>query len=498
MIQQKWRGVLNFLACLCVMGGGLAVSAQPLEIGARLELFVDDYLIERMEGATLRMHAPIPREIVITHDDAWEGSGTGYHTIFQDGRLYRMYYKAWQLTPTPGKVEIPHDTFAAYAESLDGIHWVKPCLGLYEFEGSNENNIIWMGKGGHDFTPFRDNNPACKPDEQYKALAYGPEPHGAYAFKSVDGIHWSFLQDAPVITGAAFDTQNLAFWDSIRGEYRAYVRDFKNGVRGIRTTTSKDFRNWAPLEWLEYPGAPEEALYTNQIKPYFRAPHLFIGFPARYVDRGWSPSMEALPMLEHRQLRASGQQRYGTAITDSLLMTSRDGIVFRRWDEAFLRPGLRTADNWAYGDNYLAWHTVVTKSELEHAPDELSLYATESYWTGTGSKLRRYTLRIDGFVSVHAPLSGGEFTTKPLVFQNNHLVLNFATSAAGSIRIEIQDTEGNPIDGFSIDDAPEIFGDDIERIAPWKDGRDLESLVAKPVRLRFVLRDADLYSIRFQ
>ena len=486
---------------VCFMGACLAagaLSAQPVDIASRLELFMDNHLIDRMDGAALRMHAPIPREIVMVHDAPWEGSGTGYHTIFQDGRLYRMYYKAWQLTPTPGKLEIPHDTFCAYAESLDGIHWVKPNLGLFDFEGSTANNIVWMGKGGHDFTPFRDDNPDCSPEARYKALAYGPDPHGAYAFKSPDGIHWSFLQEAPVMTGAAFDTQNLAFWDSIRGEYRAYVRDFKDGVRRIRTTTSKNFLDWGPLEWLEYPGAPEEALYTNQIKPYYRAPHIFIGFPARYVERGWSPSMEALPGLEHRRLRASSTERYGTAITDSLLMSSRDGMTFHRWDEAFLRPGLRTAENWAYGDNYLAWHTVVTRSALEDAPEELSLYATESYWTGAASKLRRFTMRIDGFISVHAPLSGGEMITRPLLFQGNDLVLNFATSAAGSIRIEIQDAGGKPLDGFGIGDAPELFGDDLERVAPWKDGRDLKDLAGTPVRLRFVLRDAGLYSIQFR
>jgi len=473
--------------------------AQTIDLGSRLELMVDDYLIAGMKGEiAFRMHSPTPKEIVMVHDAPWEGSATGYHTIFQDGDLYRMYYKAWHIVPEQGKINLPHDTFGAYAESKDGIHWVKPELGLFDYQGSKANNIVWMGKGSHDFTPFRDPNPDCLPGEEYKCIGFGEDPRGAYAFKSSDGIHWAFLQEAPIITDGAFDTQNLAFWDTVRGEYRAYIRDFKNGVRGIRTATSKDFRIWTTPVWLEYPGAPEEPLYTNQVKPYYRAPHIFIGFPTRYIERAWGPSVEALPDQENRRLRYTASPRYGTATTDALLMTSRDGVSFHRWGEAFLRPGLRPTDNWSYGDNYIAWQVVETKSDIDGTPNALSLYATESYWSGNSSALRRFVLRIDGFVSLNAALSGGEFTTKPLTFTGKDLVLNFSTSAAGGIRIEIQDADGKPVPGFTLDDAPEIFGDALDRIAPWKDGSNLASLAGTPIRLRFVMKDADLYSFCFK
>ena len=250
--------------------------------------------------------------------------------------------------------------------------------------------------------------------------------------------------------------------------------------------------------WLTYPGAPVEALYTNQVKPYYRAPHLFVGFPTRYVERGWSATMDALPHPEHRRIRASSSERYGTALTDALLMTSRDGHAFKRWGEAFMRPGLRPTDNWAYGDNYIAWHVVETASDIEGAPPELSLYATESYWTGDSSELRRFTLRMDGFVSVNAPLRGGEFTTKPILFEGSKLLLNFATSAAGNVRIEIQDAQGAAIEGYTLAEAAEIFADALSREAPWSDGRDLAPLAGAPVRLRFVLSDADLYAFQFK
>lgn len=179
------------------------------------------------------------------------------------------------------------------------------------------------------------------------------------------------------------------------------------------------------------------------------------------------------------------------------MITSRDGVHFHRWGEAFLRPGLRTSDNWVYGDNYIAWHAVVTKSDIEHAPEELSFYATESYMAGTSSKLRRYTMRSDGFASVNGPFAGGEFVTKPIVFDGDQLVLNFATSAAGVIRIEVQQVDGAPIRGYTMNEALPIFGDDLARTAPWKDGKDLAELAGTPVRLRIRLSDADLYSIQF-
>jgi len=181
-----------------------------------------------------------------------------------------------------------------------------------------------------------------------------------------------------------------------------------------------------------------------------------------------------------------------------LLMASRDGVKFKRWNEAFLRPGIERPGTWNYGQQFIAWHVVETKSAREGAPDELSLYAGESDWTGSSSELRRYTLRLDGFVSVSAPMSGGELVTKPLTFKGTQLTLNFASSAAGDLRVEIQDAAGNPLPGFRLDDCPPIFGDAIERNVTWKHGGDVGGFAGKPVRLRFALKDADLFAIQFR
>lgn len=476
---------------------GFALLAQPLDIGTRLELMVDDYLLASMSGgAAFSLHHPEPREVAIVHDKPWEGSMCDYHTVFKDGDLFRMYYTAVDVVVLPeGGTKDLHPIFCAYAESRDGIHWDKPNLGLFEFNGSKENSIVWAGEGAHDFDPFIDTNPDCAPEARYKCVAMA---NGAlWAFQSADAIHWTPGPKNPIITKGAFDTQNIAFWDPVTKTYRAYIRDFHNGIRDIRTSTSPDFENWTEPVMLEYPGAPDEALYTNQVVPYYRAPHILVGFPTRYVERAWSPSVEALPDLDHRRRRAKDSPRYGSAVTDGLFMSSRDGRVFKRWGEAFVRPGIERKDNWIYGDGYQNWGLIETESDVPNAPNELSMYYIENNWK-PNCQLRRYTLRIDGFVSINAPLSGGEFVTKPLLFDGKDLVLNCSTSAAGSIRIEIQDADGKPLPGFALEDAPENFGDALDRVALWKDGSNLSTLAGKSVRLRFVMKDADLYALQFQ
>ena len=506
-------------------GDAPGAAAKPvIDIGSRLELFIDDFLIERLEeGARQRLHHPVPREVVMVHDAPWEGNSCGYYTVFRDGDLYRMYYRASHWVPEekdPVKAH-PHPDFFCYAESDDGIHWRKPAVGLYEFRGSKENNILLVThKIGETLVDvshgivFKDTNPDASADARYKAFFRAfrrNAPAGLIPFKSPDGIHWSPMADDRVLTSGRFDSQNVAFWDSLRGEYRAYWRykvldhpleieeEADRYLRAIRTGTSQDFLFWTNIVNLYYgEDAPEEHLYTNVIKPYYRAPHLYLGFPVRYVNRLWSESMRALPDREIRERRARITQRLGTALTESLIMVSRDGVNFKRWEEAFLRPGIERPGTWNYGQQFIAWHLVETRSSLEGAPNEISLYATEDDFARNVTVLRRYTIRLDGFVSIHAPMSGGEIITRPLTFSGSRLVLNFSTSAAGEIRVEIQDESGHPLPGYALDDCPPIFGDSVERAVVWVNGSSLAGLQGRTVRLKFVLKDADLYALRFK
>jgi len=498
--------ILSMLMALITVPAG---AAEPIDIGSRLELMVDDHLIESTEGVERRLHHPTPREVAIVHDAPWEGGACAYHTVFRDGELYRMYYRGHRFTMAPGKLGSAHREVVCCAVSEDGVDWVKPDLGLIAFDGSAKNNIIWDGVGCHNFTPFIDTNPECAPDAKYKAL--GGLGDGLYVFKSSDAIHWSLIAEKPVITKGAFDSQNVGFWDAARGRYAAYFRTFTNvdgkRIRSIAMTTSPDLAKWTPPVPLTYPGAAIEQLYTNQVIPYYRAPHILLGFPTRYVER---PLTEHAKNLDPTDLRArvlKAIPRGGTDLTDGLFMTSRDGVTFHRWGEAFLRPGLQQNGNWMYGNMYQNWGLVETRCDASgyrlpgverlDMPNELSIYVSEGAWRDDVNCMRRYTLRIDGFVSMHASAHGGEFTTKPIRFSGAKLVINYATSAAGSVRVEIQDAQGTPVEGFSLNDCPEIYGDTIEQTVAWKSGSDVSALASQAVRLRFVLRDADVYALRF-
>ncbi|NUQ63709.1 MAG: hypothetical protein HUU20_14625 [Pirellulales bacterium] len=510
----------SLLALLLLTAASPLDAADPgsaIAIGDRRELLVDHFLVDKLSGgARLQLHPPVPREIVLRSDAPWEGNACGYHSVFQDGEIYRMYYHGghYRHGGKPAETRPVHPWFLCYAESNDGIHWRRPELGLFEFEGSKKNNIILtpesvaaIGGDPAHTAVFKDANPDCPADARYKCVIVG-KPHGLYLLKSADGIRFSVGGEKPVITRGAFDSENLAFWDPVRKEYRAYWRIFTagvadgttwkpEGIRAIRTATSKDSLTWSGEADLQYVDSPPQQLYTNQIQPYYRAPHIFMGFPMRYTDRGWSESMMALPGLEERLARSKASPRYGTAITDGLFMTSRDGVLFHRWNEAFLRPGPRRQGSWVYGDNMIFWGMVETASALGDAPNELSLYASEDYWQGGAVSFRRLTLRIDGFVSLCAPARGGELVTKPLVFDGGNLTLNAATSGAGSIQVEIQDGEGKPVPGYALADCPELFGDDLALVVRWRKGGDVRPLCGKTVRLRFVLNDADLYAFQF-
>lgn len=455
-------------AALWILPPALAIGGEVLSIGGRLEPFVDLFLIESLETAELRLHPPTPREIVFTFDQPWEGPSSAYCTVLQDGNRYRLYYRGY----CPDDLDAQQ--VSCMAESTDGIHFTRPRLRLYEFNGSKDNNIVWRGKEAHNFAPFLDANPHCPPDEKWKALGGLPP----VAFVSADGIHWRKKQELPVLTEGAFDSLNIAFWDTEAGCYRSYSRSWTKGdfggFRTIQSATSDDFLHWSkPVQNQYAAGIPIEHFYTNACVPYPRAPHIFLSFPKRFV-----PERKKIAEWE------------GSGVSDAVFMSSRDGV---HWDrcflEAWIRPGLDRR-NWTHRNIMPAWGL------LELNPEEYSLYHSEHYqWED--ARLRRVTVRKDGFASLHAGAREGTVLTKPFRFEGTALRLNYSTSAAGHIRCEILEEAGEPLPGFSGDTAAVMFGDSLDELVVWPQGKDVASLQDRPIRLRISLRDADLFAIRF-
>ena len=501
--------------------GAAEEDVEPIDIGSRLELFVDEYLIESKDGVTRELHSPQRKGPVMVFDRPWEGGTSHCVTVFDDGIRggapdYRMYYKASPMSTFTKRIG---GAVICMAQSRDGIHWTRPKLKIYSGEFTNRygkkytitapNNIVWIGQGdkvntNDNFVPFKDKNPACKPEARYKAIARcflpgadpsPPQPDatgyrwpprlGLMALQSPDGIRWSFMQNERIIKKTETDAQNVAFWDGEQKQYTCYTRVWgKDGrrVRSIARLTSKDFLNWSdPPQWIQYSGVPggvpDEQMYNDCILPYFRAPHIYLGFIMRLVGgRSWGP--------EDRE----------SQVSDAVFISSRDGLHFdRSFMEGWIRPGMDPQyQSWIHGNTAPAWGLLQTLSS------EMSVYWLDHHKSPDASQLQRGTLRTDGFVSVNAKYAGGRFTTKPLTFSGKELVMNFSTSAVGSVRVEIQDKDGKPLPGFAAADCPSIYGDAIDEIVKWKGGSDVSALAGQTVRLRFAMFDADLYSIRFR
>ena len=466
-----------------------AIAADdPIEIGGRRELFVDHHLIDKLDKVSLQLQRPQPAGVAFRFDKPWEGQVSGYVTVLRDEDRYRMYYRGRPLTGY-GDNDPRAKEVTCYAESTDGVTWTRPNLGLVAFGGSKENNIILadVGHATHNFAPFIDTRPGVAKQERYKAVG-GSSETGLLAFVSADGVHFKPLREQPIITGGAFDSQNNIFWSEHEGCYVCFFRTFRNGVRWITRTTSPDFLQWTPSVDMTFGDAPNEHLYTNQTVAYFRAPHLYVGTAARF----W-PNRRSLSDAQVAELKLDAPENYpGLKLesSDAVLLTSRGGNRYdRTFLESLVRPGLDLR-NWTARSNYPARGVVPTGDA------EMSIYVQRNYGQPTHC-LERLALRTDGFAAVHAGYQSGEMTTRPLLFTGNRLTLNLSASAAGGVRVELQDAAGKPLPGFTLDDCLELNTDDLACTVHWKKNADVGALAGKPVRIRFQLKDADLYAMQF-
>ena len=482
--NKKIKGELRFL----VRQKEIEVFTEgdnAIDIGSQRELFVDHYLIRKLVDAELVLHEPKDEGEVLRFDKAWEGPFCAYVTIIKDGESYKAFYRG---APNTGK-DGNSGEITCYAESKDGIHWEKPKVGIYNIMGTEDNNVILANDApfSHNFSPFLDTKPNISSNEKYKAIA-GVHDTGLFGFISEDGIHWKKIGDSPIFTKGIFDSQNVVFWSVSEKLYVCYFRTWSGpeftGFRTISRTTSKDFTHWSEPERMDFGYTALEHLYTNQTHAYFRAPQIYISIAARFM-----PNRQVITAEQADALNVNPS--YFNDCSDVIFMTSRGGNKYdRTFTQAFIRPGIGL-ENWVSRSNYPALNVVQT------GKDEMSIYVQQNYAQPT-AHLNRYSLRLDGFSSLKGSNVGGEMITKLLTFDGKQLSINFATSAAGEIAVEIQDKTGNAIPGFSIDECQILIGNEIDRVVNWKNGTDISLLAGKEIRLRFKLKDADLYSIKFE
>lgn len=437
----------------------------------RREMFLDEMLTGSVVGdITLRQHFPQPQAPEASLPDGY------YQTSIQepDG-LIRRYYRGIKEDYDGDLYDGNPGEYVGYVESRDGIHWEYPELNLFPDVPAN---TIWAGTmETHNFVPFRDDNPACPAAERYKAVAGIRACGGLSRFYSADGIHWQRYAGGPFLAASRddyvwLDSQNICFWSESERCYVLYYRVYivPDGLtlppdhvwddkyrRAVARVTSADFQHWSEPVVLDM-NRPEEHLYVSLFAPYFRAPHFYLATPTRFfVNRG--------------------------AATDITFCHTRNGVdVMRPFPGAWITPGLDPA-RWGNRSNYLSWQMVQTGA------DELSLYHCKSRV--------RYTIRLDGFASLHAGVAGGCWESVPMAFAPGRLECNVATSAGGGFRVGVLDGDGRPLPGFGVEDCEVFYGDSTAMNPRWQGGACPPLQEGEPFRLQFQMTECDIFSFCF-
>ena len=485
---------------------------ESIKIGRRREVCWDEELWDRngTSGVEVKLHHPEYRGVAMKCDAMWEGADCCYFQTIRDGRVIRLYYRGSAGRMNIDMKQESHPNYWCYAESRDGKTFEKIPLGIVDIPGHPENNVFFP-RSQDNVHVYMDINPDCPQEEKFKALVGTHEQTLEY-WKSADGMHFTY--ERVLVDDGAYDSMNVVFWDVHTKQYFLFYRGMhgsnsENGkwekspavqyhntglIRDVRVRRSKDFVTWDEPDMLVFGEDQEDyELYTNQVQPYFRADHMFLGNPTRYCDRwGDEANFAYLPDHEIRMKLIEKEGRTGTAMTDSILMTSRDGVHFRRTDDAFMTPEPEDGNNWYYGNCYSALGLQETENDRPGMPPELSVYVGRNY-RSKDLELCRYALRMDGCFSWRGSFRGGTVRTKPIEFEGDRLYLNFATSALGFVRVRLLDEAGTPIEGY---DSGRLFGDSIRRPVDFE--RPVTDLSGKPVRICFELKDADLYAFRFE
>jgi len=471
-----------WLVVLCALAFSLAAArAQqaPVNVGSAKQLFIDDWLIASRQGVRLTMNPPVKTgERNLVPDKPWEGHRLcAYNSVFEDQGIFKMYYDA---------IDNEGHRWLCLALSTDGIHWRKPSLGVVDYKGSPDNNIVFppQAKSHEPGCVFIDSNPDCPPEQRYKMVASyeGPGGFGTYVCYSGDGLRWKPLSDKPSFRPS--DTGNVAFWDERIGGYVAYVRMW-NPMRTVGRCEFDDLRDFGgEQEVFRYDeqDPPDLDLYTNSAIKYPYAENAYFIFPAAY---------------HHYPEPPAGKHRNDGPL-DVRMAVSRDGVNFTYVDRSPFVP-LGIAGEFDDSTAYMATGVIRNGNELYmyyHGCDFThgDYNPERDKFVGTISRL---VLRLDGYVSADAEYGGGTLTTVPLVFNGKRLELNVQTSVAGTVGVEIQDPEGAAIPGFALSDCGVIKGNYTRKVVTWRGSSDLSALAGRAIRLHFLMRDAKLYAIQF-
>ncbi|MFH1744143.1 MAG: hypothetical protein ABIH23_34505, partial [bacterium] len=436
------------------VGMELPVIESPIPVEREKQLFVDDTLIESAIGLTRTLH-PVkkhPANPLVVADKPWEGLSVllyGAVICDPDMKKFRMWYLAW------GK-HVDQPSYICYAESEHGLHWTKPNLGLHEFKGSKDNNIIIPNVTSNTTIIYDPHDP--DPEGRYKAVIRAGGTHG---YLSPDGIHW---KDCGVIIDQCYDSTTV-HWDPVDHKWIASVKIFRDGKRARGYAESTNFFNWTDTYFMatvDEQDADDDQIYAMII---FRYESVYLGLLRMY--------------------------HVNSDIVDIQLASSRNA---RHWDRLIRTPFIPTSPEkgiWDYGNNSPGTDPPI------RIGDELWFYYSGRSTTHdeipNKCAIGLGTLRLDGFVSMDAGDDGGTLVTKPLQLKGGTLCLN-ADASDGEILVEIIDELGGIIEPYSLENCVAVTADGIRIPVGWNGGENLTGLDGGIIRLRFRLNNADLYA----
>jgi hypothetical protein len=444
---------------------GQAAGEKPLgDMTGSWQLFLDDHLVSSRTNVVRRYHPFRKHKTnpIMVADRPWEENVVSVNTVLpnEDGSGYRMWYYCW--TPRRGNQR----TATLYATSKDGIHWEKPELGLHEWDGSKANNIVRSGSSIMH-TPW-----SSDPQRQYHSVTSGRY----FAATSANGIEWQRLSAESIISGGdvgwfRYDPQIEKFRAYVK--VNAYVRGLRR--RAVGFSESADIASFPPLRLIMAPDDFDDRWTmpgTVQRAHFYGCPTF--AYETMYVGMLWV-------------FRAEDDEGYFHGPTYTELVTSRDGIHWLR-EEGDRPPILEL------GKPPRAWDGgMIAGMSLLRVGDELWLYYAGyddqhdylPFHAGVGLA----TLRKDGFASLDAGTAPGEVLTRRLEGVSGPLHVN----CNGSLRVEVLDATGKPLPGYGRADCDEVKGNHVDTVVTWRGKSDLPQANG-PVRLCFLLRNAQLYS----
>lgn len=441
------------------------------------QLFIDDYWIETATGLTVTLHQPKKNanNPLITGDVPWALNPYCFGTILYDKE--EAIFKLWYMSYNYGYPQADR-TFILYATSVDGVSWDRPALGLHEFRGSKENNIVLKNYGYEDhYSPsvikdLRDPDP----ERRYKMIWWdfplGPRYYkdcGMCIAFSPDGIQWSRHLDNPVLfakkqENSISDVMSVMF-DSRSGKYVAYTKGWADpwpAFRQIVRTESTDFVNWSEPEVVlrhahDLSDPQSYGMFVTQYES------VYVGLLNSYKK----PGNETIDI----QLTVSHDNRRWSRVADqaTFLPLGADG----EWDDGMIFVSPLILHNDRILILYSGW-------DGHHEADERQ------------AAIGLATLRKDGFVSFDAGEAEGSLTTRPMRNAQGPLLVN-ADASGGSIRVEVLGPDGQALPGYSARDSVAIKTDSVSRKVTWKTANELPD-TNDPIRLRFHLKNASLYS----